>query len=191
MRSSRSTRTPSRSPRARRRAEGRQGARAAPRDPRPHQGQRRDGRQDADDGGLARPRRRDPRGGRAHRQAPARRGRRDPRQDEPLGVGELPLDAFPERLERARRAVPQSLRARPGPVRLELRLGRRGGGEPLRGHGRHRDRRLDRVALQQLRARGLQADARPRVAHRHHPDRPLAGHGRTDDAHGGRRRRRC
>ena len=65
-------------------------------------------------------------------EAPARRGRGDPRQDEPLRVGQLPLDALLERLERPRRAVPQSLRARPQPVRLELRLGRRGGGEPLR-----------------------------------------------------------
>ncbi len=70
---------------------------------------------------------RDPRRRRPHRPAAARRGSRHPRQDEPLGVGELPVDAFPERLERARRPVPQSLRARPGsrPARAPARAPRR------------------------------------------------------------------
>ncbi len=36
----------------------------------------------------------DPAAGRVHRPAPARRGRRDPRQDEPVRVGELPLHAL-------------------------------------------------------------------------------------------------
>ena len=40
--------------------------------------------------------------------APARRGRGDPGQDQPQRVGQLPLDAFDLRLERARRANPQS-----------------------------------------------------------------------------------
>ena len=83
---------------------------------------------------------------RAHRQASARSGRRDPRQGEPVGVGELPFDPLLERLERARRAVPQSLRARPQPLGLELRLRRGRRGQPLRDHRRHRDGRLDRVA---------------------------------------------
>ena len=71
------------------------------------------------------------------------------------------------------------VRARPQPVRLELGLGGCGGGEPLRARGRHRDGRLDRVALEQLRPRRHQADARPRVARRHHPDRAQPGHGRA------------
>ena len=116
----------------RRGAQGRQGPRSAPRDPRPDQGQHRDRRPHADDGRLARARRRGSRDGRPHRPAAARRGRGDPRQDEPLRVGELPLDALLERLERPRRAVPQPVRARPRSVGLELRLGGRGGGEPLR-----------------------------------------------------------
>ena len=48
--------------------------------------------------------------------------------------------------------------------------------------GRHRDGRLDRLALEQLRPRRHQADARPRLARRHHPDRAQPGHGRADDA---------
>ena len=56
------------------------------------------------------------------------------------------------------------VRARPQPVGLELRLGRRDRREPLRGRRRHRDRRLDRVAVEQLRPRRHQADARPRLA---------------------------
>ena len=63
-------------------------------------------------------------------------------------VGQLPLDALVERLERARRPVPQPLRARPQPLRLELRARAR----PSRPTscavgGRHRDRRLDRLPV--------------------------------------------
>ena len=126
----------------------------------------------------------DTRGRRLPRQAPARRGRRDPRQDEPLGVGQLPLHALLERLERPRRPVPQSVRARPQPLGLELGLRRRDRREPLRRRRRQRDRRLDRVAVEQLRARRRQADARPRLARRDHPDRAQPGHGRADGAHG-------
>ena len=55
-----------------------------------------------------------------------RDGRRgDPRQDQPQRVGQHPLDAIGERLERARRPDPQSLCARPQPQRLELRHRRR------------------------------------------------------------------
>ena len=57
--------------------------------------------------------------------APARGGRRHPRQDEPERVGELPLDRIDERLERARRPDPESVRARSQSVRLELGLGGR------------------------------------------------------------------
>ena len=78
------------------------------------------------------------------RPAAARRGR-DPRQGEPLGVGELPRLRTVQRLERPGRLHAQPLPARLRPVRVELGLGGRAGGEPVRGRGRHRDRRLDRV----------------------------------------------
>ncbi len=174
-RSWRSTPTPSRSPRASTRSAGPGKARGPlhgiPVLLKDNVGDR---RPDADDGGLARARRRDAAGRRAHRQAPARSGRRDPGQDEPVGVGELPLDALLERLERARRAVPQSVRARSQPLGLELRLGGRGGGQPLRDHRRDRDRRLDRVAREQLRPRRLQAHPRPRQPRRASSRSPTA-----------------
>ena len=84
---------------------------------------------------------------RLRRRAPARGRRRHPRQDEPERVGQLPLDALVERLERARRADPQPLRARPQPLRLELGLGRGGRRQPRRGRRRHGDRRLHRLPL--------------------------------------------
>ena len=60
-------------------------------------------RSDDDDGGIAGARRLDPGEGRVRR-AEAARGRRDPpRQDEPERVGEFPLDALDERMERPRR----------------------------------------------------------------------------------------
>ena len=62
-----------------------------------------------------------PRLRRRRRQAPARGGRGDPRQDQPLRVGQLPLHALLERLERARRPVPQPVRARPQPVAARAR----------------------------------------------------------------------
>ena len=66
-----------------------------------------------DDGRLARARGLDPVRGRLRREEAARGGRGAPRQDEPLRVGELPLDALDVGLERPRRAVPQPLRPRP------------------------------------------------------------------------------
>ena len=59
-------------------------------------------------------------------------GRGDPGQDQPQRVGQLPLHACQQRLERARRADPQSVRARPQPVRIELRLRRGRGRRPGR-----------------------------------------------------------
>ena len=93
--------------------------------------------------------------------APARRRARDPRQDQPQRVGQLPLHAFGQRLERARRPDPQSLRARPQPLRLEFRLGRGRRRQPVRRRGRHRDRRLDRLPVVDERHRRHQADRRP------------------------------
>ena len=133
--------------RARPGAQGRARARAAARRPGPDQGQHRHRRPDDDHRRLAGAGRRDRGAGRRVAARAARGGRGDPREGEPERVGELPLDPLVERLERARRAVPQPLRARPQPVRLELGLGRRGRRQPVRGRGRHRDRRLDRLPL--------------------------------------------
>ncbi len=80
-------------------------------------------------GGIARPRRRSRAARRARRQAPARRRRGDPRQDQPQRVGQHPLDALGERLERARRPDAQSrtrsTAARAGRARARRRRSRR------------------------------------------------------------------
>ena len=60
-------------------------------------------------------------------------------------MGQLPLDPLDQRLEQPRRPDAQSLRARSQPVRLELRLGRGRGRQPVRGRRGHRDRRLDHL----------------------------------------------
>ena len=132
---------------ARRRTATPSRARSAPRHPGPGQGQHRDRRPDGDDRRFA---------GAASAAAsrpmptlvasPSARRRRHPRQGEPLGMGQLPRvhpGRFPERLERPRRVHPQPVRARLGPVRVELRIGRRRRREPLLGDGRVGDRRLD------------------------------------------------
>ena len=131
--------------RARRGAQGEGPARAAARHPGAAQGQRRHGGPHDHDRRLARARGLDAAARRARRPAPARRGRRDPRQGQPVRVGELPLVALGLGLERPRRPVPQPVRPRPQPVRLELGLGRRGLRQPRAARRRHRDRRLDRV----------------------------------------------
>ena len=105
---------------------------AAPRDPGDRQGQRRHDRH-ADDRRLVGARGQ-PAPRRVHRPAAAG-GRRDHhRQGEPVRVGELPVRLLVERLERHRRPDEHGLRPRSQPVRLELRLRRR-------GLGRSRDRR--------------------------------------------------
>ena len=81
----------------------------------------------------------------AHRRADARGRLRHPGEDQPERVGQLPVDQVDQRLERAGRALPESVRARPQHLGLELGI-RRGGGRGARdGHGGDRDRRLDRV----------------------------------------------
>ncbi len=105
-------------------------------------------------------------------------------QGQPVGMGQLPRlhpAGLPERLECARRLHAQPVRAGLGSVRLELRLGGRCGGQPVRWCRRHRDRRVDPVPGRQQRRGRDQAHARAGVAARDHPDRPLAGHGRSDD----------
>ena len=98
--------------------------------------------------------------------AAARRRRRHPREDEPERVGELPIDALLERLERARRADAEPVRARSQSLRLELGIGGRRGGEPGGRGDRHRNRRVDRVAGADQCARRHQADGRPSSAAR-------------------------
>ena len=65
-----------------------------------------------------------------------------------------------QRLERARRLHAQSVRPRLRPVRIELGLGRRGGRQPVRRRGRHRDRRVDRLPGRQQPRGRAEADAR-------------------------------
>ena len=93
------------------------------------------------------------------------------------------------------------VRARPQPVGLELGLrAPRPRRASARVGRRHRDGRLDRVAVEQLRPRRHQADARPRqprsgiipIAHSQDTAGPMAPHrdGRRDPARRARRRRR-
>ena len=143
----------------------------------------------ADHGGLAGARGREGRARRVRRDAAARGGRRDPRQDQPFRVGQHPLHAIDVRLERARRAHEESLRAGPQPERLELRIRRRGRREPRRRRRGHRDGRLHHVAVVRQRPRRHQAHAGPREPLGRDPDRVLPGHGRPDGAQRLRRRR--
>ena len=102
-------------------------------------------------------------------------------------VGQHPLEPFVERLERPGRAVPESVRAGPEPVRLELRLRRGRVGQLRRGGGGHRDRRIDRLSGVGLRRGRAQADGGARQPGRDHSDLPHPGHGGPALPH----RRRC
>ena len=83
-----------------------------------------------------------------------RRGRRrDPGQGQPLRVGQLPLVPGLERVDRQGRAVPDALRAGPQRIRVELGVGGRGRRELRRRRDRHRDRRLDRLSVDNMRGR--------------------------------------
>ena len=124
----------------------------------------------------------------ADRRREAARGRRsDPGQDQPQRMGQLSLDALHQRLEQPRRADAQSLRARPQSVRLQLRVGRGRGREPVRGRRGHGDGRLDHLPVERQRHRRHQAHAGPGQPCGHHPHRPQPGHRRPDGAHGRRR----
>ena len=174
--------------RSRSRAEGRQSARTPARNSDSDQGQHRHRRPDDDDGRVVRSRRIDRAPGRHHR-GQASCGRRHPaRQDESQRMGEFPVDALIERLERTRRAGEEPVRARSKPVRLELGDRGRGLREHVRCWDRNRDGRLDRVPVVGKRNRGNQADARPGESRGNHPDRAQSGHRRSDDAHCARRR---
>ena len=173
---------------ARQRAPHRTGARSDARNPGAGEGQRRDARQHADHGRLARARRQRGAGGREGRGSPARRRRRDPGEGESLGMGELPRQRAVQRLERARRIHARSLSVELRPVWLELRLGGRDGRQSVRGRGRHRDRRLDRLPCGKQPDRRAQADRRSGLAERNHPDRAQPGHRGSDGPRGDRRR---
>ena len=112
-------------PPARPRASLRPRPRPAARHPGADQGQHRHRRPHADDGRLARARRerRSP-GDVAGRGAAARRGRGDPRQGQPVGVGQLPRLRAVQRLDGARRVHPRPVPARP-PIRAARARGRR------------------------------------------------------------------
>ena len=131
--------------RARRGAAGQAGARAAPRHPDLAEGQHRHRGQDGDDGRCPGARRRAPARGLDDRAAAPAGGRHHPRQSLDERVGVLQVDPGLERLERAQRPGAQPVRPQSHAVRVELRLGDRGGGEPRDGVDRHRDRRLDRL----------------------------------------------
>ena len=167
-----------RCPRARRRAHGRPGARAAARHPGAAQGQHRRRRHGqlgrlAGDGGQP------PRARRLPRRTPARRRRGDPGQDQPQRVGQLPLDALELGLELARRPDPQRLRARPQSLRLQRRHRHGHRGQPGDGGRGHRNRRQHHLPVGGERPGGPQAHGRPGQPRRHHPDLDLAGHGRA------------
>ena len=126
---------------------------------------------------------------RVRRRAAARRRRGDPRQDEPERVGELPLDAVDERLERARRAG-AAIRTRS----IAIRAGRAPAPAPrLRRTSRRSASAPRPTARSSARpARTALVGIKPTVGLvsriGHHPDLAHAGHGRTDGAHGRRRR---
>ena len=68
-----------------------------------------------------------------------------PRQDQPERVGELPLDALAQRLERARRADRNPYALDRNPCGSSSGSGAAVAAEPRGGRGRHRDGRLDRL----------------------------------------------
>src|SRR2546430_17003915 len=118
---------------------------------------RRDLRSDDDDRRLPRPRGLACPAGRAARRTPAGRRRRDSGQDEPQRVGELPLDAFLERLERAWWADAESPCAEPHAIGLEFWLSGRIRGGQLMRRRRVSDRRIDRQPSLDQRHRGAEA----------------------------------
>ena len=121
-------------------------------------------------------------------QAPARRRRGDPGQDQPQRVGQFPLDPFDLRLERPRRPDAKSLRARSQSLRLQRRHRHRDRGQPRHRRRRHRNRRQHHLPVRRRWPRRDQADRRPGLPHRHHPDLRHPGHRRADGPH---RHRRC
>ena len=153
-------------------AQGRQAARAARRRAGADQGQYRDQGSDRDDRGEPRAQKQHHAPRRAAGGEPAPTGRGDPRQDQSQRMGQYPLDALDERMERRRRAGAQSLRARPDLVRILERIGRGGGGELCRGSGRDRDRWIGGVSVLDERAGRVETDARHDQPHARRADQP-------------------
>ncbi len=118
----------------------------------------------------------------------ARGRRRHPRQGQPERVGELPIGRLDERLERARRADEQPLRARSKPVRLELGIGRSRVGKPQHRGARHRNRRQHRLPVERQRRRRAEADGGADEPRRRRADRAHAGHRGAARAYGCGRR---
>ncbi len=173
---------------ARCRTQGRQGPRPAARHPRRAQGQHRHARSDDHHRGLAGAGGLDSPAGLVRR-AEAARSRSDPAgEGQHERVGLLARHECLERMERARRPVPQSLCPGSHALRIELRLRVRGFRQSRRGHHRHRDGRVDHLPLLDQRHRRAQADGGPVEPRRHHPDLALTGLRGTDDPHGARRR---
>ncbi len=102
-------------------------------------------------------------------------------------MGELPLVPLGERVVGPGRPGQQPVRARPQPVRVELRLRRGHVGQPVRSGDRHRDRRLDRVPGGRQRRGRDQTDPRADEPGGGRADRGLPGHRWTPWPH----RRRC
>ena len=141
-----------------------------------------------DDRRLARAGERPAAARRLRRRTPARRRRRDPGQDQPERVGQLPLDQLDERLERARRAVRNPYVLDRNPCGSSSGTGAAIAANLAAVARRHRDRRLDRLSGLGERARRHQADGRPGQPHGIIPIAP-ARTPPADGAHGGRRRR--
>ena len=154
----------------RRRAAARPHPRAAPRHPGAAQGQHRHRRPHGDDRRLVRARGQPRAARRALVAAPAQRRRDHPRQGQPVGVGELPrlrpATRRSQRLERARRLHPQSLRARLDPCGSSSGSAVAAAANLCAARGRHRDRRIDRLSGRQQPRRRFQADRRADLAGR-------------------------
>ena len=104
-------------------------------------------------------------------------------QNQSQRVGQHSLQPFFERLERARRANAQSLRAGPQSLRVEFRLWRGRGREPLRRGGGNGNGRLHCLPVIRQRRCRHQADAGPGEPHRNYSHRSFSGHCRPDGAH--------
>ncbi len=104
--------------------------------------------------------------GRVRRRAAARGGRGDPRQDEPQRVGELPVDALVERLERPRR-TDAAIRTRSIAIRRARAPARAPRSRPIwraAAVGTETDGSIVSPSNNNV-ARRHQADARPRQPH--------------------------
>ena len=167
--------------------QSRKGPRAAAWDTRAHERQHRYGGQDDDDGRIAGAGGSAGAAGCVRRGAAAGCGRRDSRQDQFERVGELSVDQV-HRAAGAGAAGNAGIRTcsiatRPDRAREPARRS-----PPISRPSASELRPTDRSSALESTGPGRdQADARPRQPRRHHSDRPLPGHRRSDGANG----RRC